>query len=75
MTDTERLDWLETEAFGFALVSDDNGRFACVFDGFQTCPLGDSGEPETVQASFFVEKERWRDTIREAIDNAMEGKP
>ena len=69
--DTERLDRLE-KAFGFALISDDNGHFACVSDGFQACPVGD--DPEDMQTTFWVEKDQWHDTIREAIDAAMEEK-
>ena len=71
MTDTERLDWLE-EQFGWGLLSDDNGHFACVFEGFQTLPEGP--DPIDLDTSFYVEKECWRPTVREAIDAAMEAR-
>jgi hypothetical protein len=44
-TDTERLDWLSTQD-GYALVSDDGGRWAVVTDGMQNVP---DDEPADIQ--------------------------
>lgn len=65
-TDTERIDWFEKEAFGCALISDDNGHWAVSGDGMQNVPS--SGRPEDIQTTFFVEADRWHPSIREAID-------
>lgn len=37
-TDEQRINWLEKKGFGGALISDDNGHWAMVFDGFQNLP-------------------------------------
>lgn len=66
MTDTERLDWLERNGHGFALINDDNGHWACVGEGTQNAPLGP--EAIDIETCFFIEKRDWKDTIREAID-------
>ena len=68
MNDTERLNWLEKNA-GYALVSDDNGHWACVVDGMQNCPM-DDGTCD-ISTTFFIEKRDWYNTPREAIDSAM----
>ena len=39
MTDTEIIKWLENHQ-GYALVSSDNGYWAVVACGIQTCPIG-----------------------------------
>jgi len=70
MDDKKRLDWLEGTG-GYALVSDDAGHWACVCDGFQNLPLSD--EPEDIQTTFFLEADKWHNTIREAIDAAITG--
>lgn len=67
-TDTERLDWLEKE-FGCALVNDDNGHWACVCDGIQNVPSGEGAED--ISTSFWIEKDKWRNSAREAIDAKM----
>jgi len=69
ITDSERLDWLEA-SFGIALVSDDNGHWAIAGDGMQNI-ICDDGTFDMV-ANFFIEKRFWRDSVREAIDVAME---
>lgn len=69
-TDTERLDWLERQ-FGCGLVHDDNEHWAVAAIGMQSVAEGD--EPEDLETSFFVEKDKFKPTIREAIDAAMEG--
>ena len=70
-TDTERLDWLE-EQFGCALVNDDNGHWACVYDGIQTVP--DSESAIDMSTSFWIEKDKWHNSVREAVDSAMDGR-
>ena len=69
MTDTERINWLESQ-YGWGLISDDNGRFACVFEGIQNVP--DEGKPFDLVSNFFIKKEHFKPTVREAIDGAME---
>lgn len=68
-TDTERLDWLEQQ-FGCGLISDDNDHWAFSGSGTQNVPSGE--EPEDIMTTFFVEAGEWRNTIREAIDAAMD---
>lgn len=69
MTDTERLDWLEKEQNGLALVHDDNQHWAVAFCGAQNVIMGD--EPGDLRTSYSVEKGKFRRTIREAIDAAV----
>jgi hypothetical protein len=66
-TDTERLDWLSTQD-GYALVSDDGGRWAVVTDGMQNVP---DDEPADIQTMFFIEAAKWKPSVREAIDAAI----
>ena len=68
MTDKERIDWLEQHQ-GFALVSDDYERWACVCDGMQDCPLEEG--PYDLATSFFIKKDNWKSSLREAIDHAI----
>lgn len=68
MTDTERLNWLEQQD-GAALVNDDYGHWAVAFDGTQNCL---DNPPGDVTTSFWIQKEKWKDSIREAIDAAIE---
>ena len=73
MGDKYRLDWLESitrKGICPALVNDDNGHWAVAFSGIQNLPDGDG--PEDIQTTFFIETERWKDSIRKAIDYAME---
>ena len=70
MTDTERLNWLEKN-YAYALVNDDNGHWACVSDGLQNVPM--SKEATDIDATFFIKKDDWKDSIREAIDYVMMG--
>jgi hypothetical protein len=67
-TEKELFDWLEDHQ-GFALVSDDNGHWACVCDGTQSLPLEDG--PQDIDTSFWIRKEEWKDTIREAIEASI----
>jgi hypothetical protein len=71
----ELLDWLENSQ-GFALVSDDNIHWACVSAGMQAVPVSDG--PQDITTIFFIEKEEWRSSVREAIEFAArppEGEP
>jgi len=54
-----------------ALLNDDAGRWAVVFDGFQSVVMGD--EPEEVQTSFCVAAECWNPNIRKALIKALRG--
>uniref|UniRef100_A0A6M3LF10 Uncharacterized protein n=1 Tax=viral metagenome TaxID=1070528 RepID=A0A6M3LF10_9ZZZZ len=65
--DTERINWLEKKQ-GKALVSDDFGHWAVVEDGMQNIP---DSPPDDIQTTFFIEKEEWKKSIREAIDSAI----
>ena len=72
MNDTERLDWLEAQTKKGAcpaLLNDDNGHWAVSFEGIQNCP--DDG-PCDISTAFFVEAGHWHNTIREAIDAAIQ---
>ncbi len=69
MTDRERLDWLEKEDF-VALLSDRHGgelRWAICGDSVNF--TGNEGE-----MNFETYHAKWRPSIREAIDAAMEGR-
>ncbi len=65
MTDTERINWLGEQS-GVALINDDNGHWAVVFDGFQNVPKGK--RKQDIFTSFFIEKKDWKKSAREAID-------
>ena len=67
-SDTDLINWLEKQ-FGIAVVSDDNGHWACVGDGFQTSPMGK--QPQDIQTTFWIEKKQWRNSIRASIRAAM----
>ena len=72
MNDTERLDWLEAQTKKGAcpaLLNDDNGHWAVSFEGIQNCP--DDG-PCDISTAFFVDAGHWHNTIREAIDAAIQ---
>lgn len=49
-----------------ALLNDDYGNWAIVFDGTQQVP-DKPGEPAKIWTSFLVEKESWKKTIQEAF--------
>ncbi len=68
ITDKRRLDWLES-IDGMGLISDDAGRWAVSDGGMQNVPDLDS--PIDISTVFTVDKEDWRNSIREAIDVAM----
>ena len=76
MTDTERLDWLEKHSDGGGVFNDDRWggplRWAFAASGFS--PVVDN-EPLEGQWVFWVEKDDWKPTIREAIDHAIETFP
>ena len=71
--DKARLDWFESEisAGGCpALVFDDNKFWAVSMEGIQTSITGDL--PKDYEASIYVEAKAQRETVREAIDVAMQ---
>lgn len=72
-TDAERLDWLEKEAEGCALLSDDFGNWAVSTMGMQNIPdpAPEKGKPGDISTSHFVMAAEWRPSIREAIDAAI----
>ena len=65
MTDSELIDWLETQE-GSGLISDDFGRWAVSSSGMQNVP-DDTEVASDICTSFFVEAKDWRPTIRDAI--------
>ena len=68
-TDSERLDWLEMQ-YGYGLISDDNDHWAVADTGMNNTPMTDAACD--IQTTFFIETECWRNSVREAIDAAME---
>jgi hypothetical protein len=65
-TDKEIIDWLEEHGQGWALVSDDFGRWAIATDGFQNVPENPD-VPSDISTSFFIEASQWQPSIREAF--------
>lgn len=63
LSDTDLLDFLET-CEGAALVSDDAGNWAVSGAGIQDVP---DNPPQDILTSFFIEKDQWRPSVREAI--------
>lgn len=70
VSDTGRLDWLESHGDGAALVSDDAGHWAVSWDGAQDVP---TDPPQDIVTTHIVERDQWRPSIRAAIDAAMAG--
>lgn len=69
MTDTERLDMMEKMAdqgLAPAILNDDNGHWAMVFEG--TATISGSDDPSDWSGAFVVEAKQWKSTFREAID-------
>ena len=69
MNDTQLLDWLQEHGEGFALLSDDFGRWAGVCDGMQNEP-DDIDQPADIHTTHFVKAATWKPTVREAIHAA-----
>jgi hypothetical protein len=67
-TDTERLDWLEAEGNGCALVHDDDAHWAVAFSGTQNVIING---PQDLTTTYWIEADKFRPTVREAIDAAM----
>lgn len=65
--DKARMDWLEKQE-GAALVSDDAGHWCVTYDGMQNVPVD---PPQDIQTTFFIEKDQWKKSVREAIDAVM----
>ena len=68
-TDRERLDWLERHAFGSGVIGDDDGRWVVPQGGMQPMPCG---KPQGGVWYYDVGPDEWRDSIRQAIDAAMD---
>jgi hypothetical protein len=68
--DAARLDWLASfEAEGYALISDDGGRWAMSTTGVQNVP---EEEPADIWTSFHIGKDEWKPSPRDAIDAAVQ---
>lgn len=72
MTDTELLDWLQANGEGYALVSDDFGRWCCTSTGMQNVP-DDPDQPSDIQTTHFVSAAEWKPSVRDAIEAAARG--
>lgn len=70
MTVEEILVKLAKREFAPALLNDSNGHWAITFNGFSSVPKGD--EPENTYLTFFVEEDRWKETIHQAMIYALE---
>lgn len=67
VNDTDRINWLNKHE-GVALVSDDQGYWAVVEDGYQTLSVN---PPADCQTTFIIKKKQWKSTVRKAIDDAI----
>ncbi len=65
----KRLNELTEKGFCPALIFDDDGRWALVFDGAQNVNFTD--EPQNMASTFFIEAEFWKDTIEEAVEYSI----
>lgn len=74
-TDTELLDGVGDMVGGGAcpaIINDDFGHWAVMFDGMQPCTSGPDGG-EGWDSTFIATAEtKWFDTIREALDHALD---
>lgn len=68
MTDSELIDWLETQQ-GSGLISDDFGHWTVSSSGIQNVPENIDVASD-ISTSFFIEAKDWKPTIREAIEAA-----
>jgi hypothetical protein len=62
------LEEMASEGFSPNLLNDDDGRWALVFDGFQTVVVDG---PQDVETGFVVGKEQWHDSVSAAIVYAL----
>ncbi len=70
-TDTEMLNWLDKQKHcSLGLLNDDNGHWAVSTSGMQNCPSG--RDPEDIDTTFFVFKGEWKNSVREAIESAID---
>lgn len=60
----ELLAFFEQHGSGCALISDDNGHWAVSTSGMQMVP---GKEPTDLETCFWVEKEKWKNSIQEAL--------
>jgi hypothetical protein len=71
-SDTARLDAMEelvNNGCCPGIINDDAGRWAVTGDGMQNVPCNDNAID--INTTFFVEADKWRDSIREAIDDYL----
>jgi hypothetical protein len=69
MTDTELIDFLEAKAnegYCPCLLNDDAGHWAISIEGAQNVPIN---PPCDIQTTFWVEKQQWKNSIREALES------
>lgn len=65
----KKLNNLADSGYCPALIFDDDGRWALVFDGVQ--PVNFSSDPQSMNTTFFVDADSWKDTIEEAVEYAI----
>lgn len=53
-----------------ALLNDDFGHWAVVFEGYQSLPKK-PGKPDDIDTRFWVRKQQWRKSPREALIYAL----
>ena len=68
--DSARLDWLEAQGNGIAVVHDDEAQWAVATDGMQNIRSTAEVQPAPLETMYLVEPEKFRDTLRAAIDAA-----
>lgn len=66
----QALESLAEIGFSPILFNDDNGHWAISFDGMQNIPYGN--DPEDIATTCFIEKDKWKPSIYEAIIHALE---
>lgn len=76
-TDTELLNGLEAAVEQGAcpgIINDDDGHWAVTDDGMQNVPNA-GGPPIDIQTTFFVKADKWKGTLRAAINAYLDEKP
>ena len=67
---SKELNRLADSGYCPALLFDDDGRWALVFDGFQ--PVNLFSDAQAMYTTHFVDVDDWKDTIEEAFTYAIE---
>lgn len=65
----KELNALADKGYCPALLFDDDGRWALVFDGTQPANLNSNAQ--SMYTTFFVDADSWKDTIEEAVEYAI----